>query len=131
MDLKRIKSEIEDKRDSFMAKEEDESDTEALKDVLALPGDLIDTDLVNTIMNEEDDELTKNTDTLESLTGIYCFCNYALVCFVILSLVIVKMCLWPMSLISFFLLCSYFLSFKIFKCFYVCIYSVKHGILKL
>lgn len=53
----------------MVPKEEDESDTEAFKDVLALPGDLLDTDLVNTIMNEDDDELTKNADTLEGLAG--------------------------------------------------------------
>lgn len=50
-----------------VSKEEDESDNDDLS--LALPRDLLDTDLVNTIMNEEDDELTKNTDTLENLTG--------------------------------------------------------------
>lgn len=48
-------------------KEEEESDTDDLS--LALPRDLLDTDLVNTIMNEEDDELTKNTDTLDHLAG--------------------------------------------------------------
>lgn len=57
------------KKEPFMLKEEEESDSEVLKDVLALPGDLLDTDLVNTIMNEDDEELTKNTDTMESLTG--------------------------------------------------------------
>lgn len=49
-----------DKKDALIPKEEDESDTEALKDVF--PGDLLDNDIVNTIMNE-------NKDTLESLTG--------------------------------------------------------------
>lgn len=68
MDLKQNKS-GNDKKEPFSLKEEEESDSEVLKDVLALPGDLLDTDLVNTIMNEDDDELTKNTDTLESLTG--------------------------------------------------------------
>lgn len=60
---------IEKNKAPLIPKEEEESDTEALKDMLALPGDLLDTDLVNTIMNEDDDELTKNADTLESLTG--------------------------------------------------------------
>lgn len=52
-----------DKKETLVPKEEDESDTEALKDVF--PGDLLDNDIVNTIMNE-------NKDTLESLAGIYC-----------------------------------------------------------
>lgn len=60
---------IEKIKAPLIPKEEEESDTEALKDMLTLPGDLLDTDLVNTIMNEDDDELTKNADTLESLTG--------------------------------------------------------------
>lgn len=47
-------------------KEEEESDPEDLSN-LALPGDLLDNDLVNTIMNEDDDELVKNSGTLESL----------------------------------------------------------------
>lgn len=51
----------------IVPKEEEESDTDDLS--LALPRDLLDADLVNTIMNEEDDELTKNTDTLENLAG--------------------------------------------------------------
>ncbi|KAL1490323.1 hypothetical protein ABEB36_013038 [Hypothenemus hampei] len=42
-------------------KEEEDDANEDLKDVLALPGDLLDTDLVNSIINE-DDELTKNTE---------------------------------------------------------------------
>jgi [histone H3]-lysine4 N-trimethyltransferase MLL3 len=44
--------------------DENNSDTEALKDVLGLPGDLLDNDLVNTIMNEEDD-LSKNTSVMD------------------------------------------------------------------
>lgn len=51
----------------LIPKEEEESDSETLKDVLALPGDLLDTDLVNTIMNADDDELTKNAGSLEGL----------------------------------------------------------------
>lgn len=51
----------------LVPKEEEESDSETLKDVLALPGDLLDTDLVNTIMNADDDELTKNAGSLEGL----------------------------------------------------------------
>ncbi|KAG5897188.1 hypothetical protein JTB14_022544 [Gonioctena quinquepunctata] len=47
--------------------EDDDENTEDLKDVLALPGDLLDTDLVNSIINEDDDELTKNTESLGAL----------------------------------------------------------------
>lgn len=54
-----IKSELD-----IMDDDENNSDTEALKDVLGLPGDLLDNDLVNTIMNEDDD-LTKNAAVLE------------------------------------------------------------------
>lgn len=56
-----IKSELD-----IMDDDENNSDTEALKDVLGLPGDLLDNDLVNTIMNEDDD-LTKNTAGLEDV----------------------------------------------------------------
>lgn len=54
---------------NIVPKEEDDcSDSEALKDVLTIPGDLIDNDLVNTIMNEDNEEMAaKNADTLESL----------------------------------------------------------------
>lgn len=48
-------------------KEEEDDNTEDLKDMLALPGDLLDTDLVNSIINDDDDELTKNTGSLEAL----------------------------------------------------------------
>lgn len=61
-----------DKTPNLVPKEEDDDNTEDLKDVLALPGDLLDTDLVNSIINEDDDELTKNTESLEAL-GIYLF----------------------------------------------------------
>lgn len=47
----------------LMDDEDNNSDTEALKDVLGLPNDLLDNDLVNTIMNEDDD-LTKNPSVL-------------------------------------------------------------------
>lgn len=53
-----IKSEM-----GLMDDDENNSDTEALKDVLGLPNDLLDNDLVNTIMNEDDD-LTKNPSVL-------------------------------------------------------------------
>lgn len=58
--LTEIKTEID-----LMDDDDDEnnSDTEALKDVLGLPNDLLDNDLVNTIMNEDDD-LTKNPSVL-------------------------------------------------------------------
>ncbi|XP_023312429.1 histone-lysine N-methyltransferase 2C isoform X6 [Anoplophora glabripennis] len=52
---------------NLVPKEEDDDNTEDLKDVLALPGDLLDTELVNSIINEDDDELTKNTESLEAL----------------------------------------------------------------
>lgn len=55
------------KFDRLIPKEEEDENTEDLKDVLALPGDLPDTDLVNSIINEDDDELTKNTRSLEGL----------------------------------------------------------------
>ncbi|KAG5672534.1 hypothetical protein PVAND_002656 [Polypedilum vanderplanki] len=57
-----IKTELE-----LMDDDENNSDTEALKDVLGLPGDLLDNDLVNTIMNEDDDDLTKNTAGLDDV----------------------------------------------------------------
>lgn len=56
-----------DKFDTIPKEEEEEDNTEDLKDMLALPGDLLDTDLVNSIINEDDDELTKNTGSLEAL----------------------------------------------------------------
>lgn len=50
-----------------LLQEEDEgSDTEGLKDIL--PGDLLDTDIVNTIMNGDDD-ITKNEDNLDDIGG--------------------------------------------------------------
>ena len=54
-----IKSEL-----GLLDDDDNNSDTEALKDVLGLPGDLLDNDLVNTIMNEDDD-MSKNTNNLE------------------------------------------------------------------
>ncbi|XP_030747198.1 uncharacterized protein LOC115875818 [Sitophilus oryzae] len=51
---------------SNATKDDDDDNTEDLKDVLALSGDLLDPDLVNSIINEEDDDLTKNTE-LETL----------------------------------------------------------------
>lgn len=56
-----IKSELE-----LMDDDENNSDTEALKEVLGLPNDLLDNELVNTIMNEDDD-LTKNTNVLDDV----------------------------------------------------------------
>jgi hypothetical protein len=51
----------------YSLQDEDEgSDTEGLKDIL--PGDLLDTDLVNTIMNGDDD-ITKNEDNLDDIGG--------------------------------------------------------------
>ncbi|XP_076251798.1 uncharacterized protein LOC143191021 isoform X3 [Rhynchophorus ferrugineus] len=59
---------LEEQKDdkSNLVKDEEDDSTEDLKDVLALPGDLLDADLVNSIINEEDDDLTKNTE-LEAL----------------------------------------------------------------
>lgn len=54
-----IKSEM-----GLMEDDENNSDTEVLKDVLGLPNDLLDNDLVDTIMNEDDD-LTKNSNVLD------------------------------------------------------------------
>lgn len=50
-----------------MLMKKEEEDAEEFKDVLALPGDLIDNDLVNTLMSQDDDELTKNTSSLDAL----------------------------------------------------------------
>jgi hypothetical protein len=43
----------------FSLQDDDGSDTDALKDILPIGSDLLDTDLVNTIMNEED-EISKS-----------------------------------------------------------------------
>ncbi|ERL89633.1 hypothetical protein D910_06998 [Dendroctonus ponderosae] len=54
---------VKEEKPTSVIKQEEEDDDETnedLKDVLALPGDLLDTDLVNSII--EDDELTKNTE---------------------------------------------------------------------
>ncbi|XP_044258429.1 histone-lysine N-methyltransferase 2C-like isoform X2 [Tribolium madens] len=50
-------------------KEEEEENTEDLKDVLTIPGDLLDPDIVNTIMNEGDGEFNKNGESLDVLTA--------------------------------------------------------------
>ena len=56
----------------YISKEEDEgSDTEALKDILPLPGDLLDADLIN-IMNDDDDGI-KAGENLEDIAGKLCF----------------------------------------------------------
>ncbi|KAG8236510.1 hypothetical protein J437_LFUL012796, partial [Ladona fulva] len=47
--------------------EDDEGDAEALKDILPIPGDLLDTELVNTIMNEDEDDITKTGENLEDI----------------------------------------------------------------
>ena len=54
---------------SPVKEEDDGSDAEVLKDILHLPKDLLDADIVNTIMN--DDDTTKNGDNLEELAGEY------------------------------------------------------------
>lgn len=43
------------------------SDTEALGDILPISGDLLDSDLVNTIMNEPDEDLAKASEALDEL----------------------------------------------------------------
>lgn len=51
---------------------EEESDTEVLQDVFPITGDFLDTDIVNTLMNEDINENDKNaTDSLEGLAGKY------------------------------------------------------------
>ncbi|XP_050308382.1 histone-lysine N-methyltransferase 2C-like isoform X2 [Anthonomus grandis grandis] len=57
---KSLLSNIKDEK-ICLIKEEDDDTSEDLKDVLALPGDLLDTELVNSIINE-DDELSKNPE---------------------------------------------------------------------
>lgn len=47
--------------------EDDGSDTEALGDILPISGDLLDSDLVNTIMNENDEDLAKASEALDEL----------------------------------------------------------------
>lgn len=47
--------------------EDEGSDTEALGDILPMASDLLDNDLVNTIMNEQDEDLAKASEALEEL----------------------------------------------------------------
>ncbi|XP_046742436.1 histone-lysine N-methyltransferase 2C-like isoform X3 [Diprion similis] len=47
--------------------EDEGSDGEALGDILPIPGDLLDSELVNTIMNEPDENLAKASEALEDL----------------------------------------------------------------
>ncbi|XP_038110096.1 histone-lysine N-methyltransferase 2C isoform X3 [Culex quinquefasciatus] len=54
--------------EAIKAEEDDNSDTEALKDVLGLPNDLIEEDFVNRIMND-DEELTKTSAAFDELTA--------------------------------------------------------------
>jgi len=53
------------KREEVM--EDDGSDTEALGDIIPISGDLLDNDLVNTIMNENDEDLAKASEALDEL----------------------------------------------------------------
>lgn len=53
------------KREEIM--EDEGSDTEALGDILPIAGDLLDNDLVNTIMNEPDEDLAKASEALDEL----------------------------------------------------------------
>ena len=61
----RPSSETQIKREEIM--DEDASDPEALGDILPISGDLLDSDLVNTIMNEPDEDLAKASEALEEL----------------------------------------------------------------
>lgn len=54
--------------EAIKTEEDDNSDTEALKDVLGLPNDLIEEDFVNRIMND-DEELTKTSAAFDDLTA--------------------------------------------------------------
>lgn len=47
--------------------EDEGSDTEVLGDILPISGDLLDSDLVNTIMNEPDEDLAKASEALDDL----------------------------------------------------------------
>lgn len=47
--------------------DEDVSDSDVPLDILPISGDLLDNDLVNTIMNERDDDLAKASEALEEL----------------------------------------------------------------
>lgn len=64
LNINAANSQAEIKTELGLMDDEDNSDNDALKDVLGLPGDLLDNDLVNTIMNEDDD-LTKNSNALD------------------------------------------------------------------
>jgi histone-lysine N-methyltransferase MLL3 len=69
MDNKQISDKSVGNKAPVVPKEEEDENTEDLKDVLAIPGDLLDTELVNTIMNEGDAELNKNAESLDALTA--------------------------------------------------------------
>ena len=49
---------------------EEASDTEALDDILPISSDLLDSDLVDTIMNEPDEDLAKATEAWEELNQV-------------------------------------------------------------
>lgn len=72
MEQVRAKQEKEDEKGQEQIKreeivEDDGSDTEALGDILPISGDLLDSDLVNTIMNENDEDLAKASEALDEL----------------------------------------------------------------
>ncbi|XP_024945171.1 histone-lysine N-methyltransferase 2C isoform X3 [Cephus cinctus] len=61
----KLTTELPIKREEIL--DDDGSDTEALGDILPISGDLLDSDLVNTIMNEPDEDLAKASEALEEL----------------------------------------------------------------
>lgn len=68
-DPKSSHSKLDDKSLSVVPKTEEDDNTEDLKDVLALPGDFLDdNDIVNSIINEDDEDLAKTTESLDVLT---------------------------------------------------------------
>lgn len=64
-DEEKLPNEANIKSEEIM--EEEGSDTEALGDILPMTSDLLDSDLVNTIMNEPDEDLAKASEALEEL----------------------------------------------------------------
>lgn len=59
-----------------MLQDEDTSDTEALKDILRLPDNLLDTELVNTIMSETSSDIKSEDNLISGMSNIYLFCAH-------------------------------------------------------
>lgn len=53
-----------------MLQDEDTSDTEALKDILRLPDNLLDTELVNTIMSETGSDIKSEDNLISGMSNI-------------------------------------------------------------